>query len=137
MGLAAVDAAVTARLAALWTRCPVRTINGTDGDVPKKPAAFLSVEYPVMRSAQISFGSPGANVYRDDGAIRFVLSAVAGKGIKDPLVWIDELAALVRGKTFGGVKTFAPSPPVIDDQNDNGGYFLLTFAVPFEHDYLG
>lgn len=137
MGLSAILAAVSDRLAAEWTRCPVREPNAKNRNTPEADEPFVEVQYPVMISAGISIGEPGSNLYRDEGAIRLVLNVVRGKGIVEAAVWIDELRDLFRGKIFDGVRTFAPSPPVIDDRNDDGRYYLLSFAVPFEHDYLG
>ncbi|WCS27790.1 phage tail terminator-like protein [Methylobacterium sp. NMS14P] len=136
MGLSVVAKAVEDLLAASWDKCEVRGLNGDTG-TPIGGDAFLVVQYPVVRSERISFGSPGNNIYRDEGAFRLVLNIRRGDGIAEGLKWIDELSALFRGKTFDGVRTFAPSPSVIDDRNDEDGYFLLTTAVPFEHDYLG
>ncbi|MDP4024458.1 phage tail terminator-like protein [Methylobacterium sp. NEAU 140] len=137
MALAAVLAAVSGRLAAEWTRCPVRGPNAKSRNTPAADEPFVEVQYPVMTASRISIGAPGANRYRDEGAIRLVLNVVRGKGIDEAAAWIDELRALFRGKSFDGVCTFAPSPPVIDDRNDDGRYYLLSFAVPFEHDYFG
>lgn len=137
MALSAVSAAVEARLAAHWDRCPVRGPNAADGDTPLEERPFIEVQYPVSNASQITFGTPGANVFRDEGAIRLVLNVVRGKGVGEGLLWIDQLAALFRGKTFDGVQTFAPSQPAIDDRNDNGRYFLLSFSVPYQHDTLG
>ena len=137
MALSAVSAAVEARLAANWTRTPVRGLNESSGDTPTGSGPFLVVQYPVAQAEQITFGTPGSNVYRDSGAIRFVLNVRRGKGVIEPLTWIDELAALFRGKTFGGVRTYAPSQPVIDDRNEDGPYFALSFSVPFDHDVIG
>lgn len=137
MALSAVTAAVKARLDANWTRCPVRGLNARDGDTPADNGAFLVVQYPVASADQISIGAPGANVWRDEGVIRFVLSVETGSGTETALAWVDEIAALFRGKVFDGVRTFAPSPPAIDDQSDAGGWVILSFAVPYQHDILG
>ena len=136
MGLHAVATAVESRLATLWDRCEVRGLNA-DTSTPAEGGAFLVVQYPVVSSAQITFGTPGSNVWRDEGAFRLALYIRRGDGTDVGLQWIDELSALFRGKFFDGVRTFAPSPSVIDDRNDEDGYFLLATAVPFEHDFFG
>lgn len=134
MSLAAISAAVAARLTAQWSRCPVRGLNERDGDTPADNSPHLKVQYPVSRREQISMGAPGANVWRTEGAIRFVLNIRSGDGIDQGLAWIEELSGLFQGVVFGGVRTFAPSLPVIDDGNDDGLWFTLSFAVPFEFD---
>ncbi len=136
MALSVVCAAVEARLAAHWTRCPVRGLNARDAEPPADNSPFIEVQYPVSTSEQISTGAPGANVWRDEGAFRILLTVESGAGVKQALAWIDELAALFRGKVFDGVRTFAPSQPVLDDRNRAGGWFTLSFAVAYEHDFL-
>ncbi|KQT13992.1 hypothetical protein ASG40_19385 [Methylobacterium sp. Leaf399] len=137
MALSAVSAAVEARLAGGWDKCPIRTLNDLAGDTPLDDEPFIELQFPVSQSEQISTGSPGTNVYRDEGVIRFVLNEVRGQGMVRALAWVDELAALFRGKYFDGVRSYAPSQPVLDDRNDDGRYFRLSFAVPYEHDTLG
>ncbi|WP_244472262.1 phage tail terminator-like protein [Methylobacterium sp. Leaf108] len=129
--------AVAARLANNWTRCPVRGPNEADGRTPAAGTAFLVHQYPISISNQISIGSPGANVYREEGAIRLVLNVGRSKGAATASLWADELAALFRGRVFDGVRTYAPSSPAIDDRNDEGPYFTLSVTVPYEHDTLG
>jgi len=136
MALSAVSAAIEARLADNWTRCPVRGLNALDAEPPADNSAFIEVQYPVATSDQISMGAPGANVWRDEGAFRILLTIESGSGVTQALAWVDELAALFRGKVFDGVRTFAPTQPVLDDRNDAGGWFTLSFAVPYEHDII-
>lgn len=128
--------AVNARLASLWTSCPVRGLN-LEGDTPADGSAFLAVEYPIASSSQISIGSPGSNVYREIGAIRFVINVQRGDGLDGGSQMAKDLAALFRGKQFSGVNTWAPSSPVLDDRNDIGNYWKLTFAVPYYFDLIG
>ena len=89
-------------------------------------------------SGQGAILDPGNNVWRDDGAFRLVLHVERGGGIDDATVWADELAAIFRGKDLGGIiQTWAPSAPVTDDRNSAANYYVLSFAVPYWHDYLG
>ncbi|MDV2987009.1 UNVERIFIED_CONTAM: phage tail terminator-like protein [Methylobacteriaceae bacterium AG10] len=136
MPLKLVVDAVEARLTEGWTKCPVVGINLT-GNTPKDGSPFVQVSYPVANGEQLTVGAPGQNVYRETGAFRLVVNARRGRGVADGLAWADELAALFRGKEFGGIQTFAPSSPVIDDRNDEGNYFALSFAVPYQADILG
>ncbi|WP_342152320.1 phage tail terminator-like protein [Methylorubrum sp. SB2] len=140
MALSAVSAAVEGRLKA-WSgaqpgRPPVRGLNTQDAETPADNSAYLEVHYPVSTSEQISMGAPGANVWRDEGAFRVLLNVESGSGVVGALALVDEIAALFRGKNFDGVRCFAPSQPVIDDRNDAGGWFTLSFAVPYEHDII-
>lgn len=136
MPLKLVVDAVEGRLAANWKKCPVVGIN-LAGNVPNGPEPFVQVSYPVANGEQLTVGAPGENVYRETGAFRLVVNARRGKGVAEGLAWADELAALFRGQEFGGIQTFAPSSPAIDDRNDEGKYFVLSIAVPYHADILG
>lgn len=133
MACAAVMAAVRARLDANWTRCPVFYAN--EGmTAPADKGAFLSVQYPVATEEQKTVGAPGNNVFREAGVIRLVLSIPIGAGVDAYSVWLDELRALFRGKQFDHVTTWAPSGGVLDDRNDDGGYWMLSSAVEYYFD---
>lgn len=136
MASAAVVTAVEARLAANFTRCPVVSLNLL-GTAPDDGSPFLTVQYPVANGQQQSIGSPGANVWREDGAFRLILNIRRAQGVTEGMQWADELAALFRGKQFGGMSTWAPTSPVLDDSNDNGNYWVLSFVVPYYADILG
>lgn len=139
MARLAVISAVEARLAANWTLCPIIGGLSTDDRPPSIDGAvapFLAVQYPVANSEQLTFGAPGANFWREEGAIRLVIHVGRQDGATG-LAWADQLAALFRGKDFDGVQTFAPSSPAIDDRNDDGLYLQLSFAVPYHFDFIG
>ncbi|WP_029002724.1 phage tail terminator-like protein [Azorhizobium doebereinerae] len=134
MASGAVKAAVRARLADNWTRCEVFYPNGPEAEVPTGGTEFLSVQFPVSSEKQITVGTPGDNVFREEGGIRFVLSIPRDAGTEEYDPWMDELAALFRGKQFGVVTTYAPSSAVLDDRNADGAYFKLAIAVPYYAD---
>ncbi|KQO87336.1 hypothetical protein ASF33_02380 [Methylobacterium sp. Leaf92] len=136
MPLKLVVDAVEGRLAEGWDKCPVVGINLT-GNTPRDGSPFVQVSYPVANNEQLTVGAPGQNVYRETGAFRILINWKRGKPIGPGLEWADELAALFRGREFGGIQTFAPGSPVIDDRNDEGNYFALSFAVPYQADILG
>jgi len=131
MASAAVMAAVKSRLQANWSRCTVAYPN----ELTVLPAApFLAVQYPVASEEQITVGAPSNNVFREEGAIRLVLMVKPGTGTTTYAGWMDELRALFRGKQFDGGTTYAPSPDVLDDRNDDGAYWALSCAVPYKFD---
>lgn len=129
--------AVEARLGQGWQGAPVYGLNGRIGDTPKDRSPYVLVQYPYNTARQLTFGAPGANVWRDEGGIRFVIHVARGSGVAQGLAWAEEIADLFRGKEFGGVQTFAPSSPVIDDANENGNYFILSLVVPYQFDLIG
>lgn len=127
--------AVKARLAADWSGCPVFGPNERS-ERPDDASSFIDLEFPVAISQQITIGSPGSNTYREEGVFRLIIAAQRGAGADEGLTWAEQLGDLFRAKEFDGIRTFAPNPPVIDDRNDNGGYFLLSVAVPYQRDFL-
>jgi hypothetical protein len=142
MAQKAVMDAVAARLGNPWisgvdsASLPVFDPN-TTGQSPVDGSPFIEIQYPISNADQISIGSPGSQVFRDLGAIRFVLSIQRGSGVSQGMGWCDEIAALFRGKQFSGVNTWAPSSPVLDNSNDNGNYWIMSFAVPYYFDIIG
>lgn len=133
MASAAVLAAIRARLTANWTATPVIYPNESSA-TPGDAAAFLTVQFPVALGDQITVGAPGNNVFRDSGAIRFVLAVPIGSGLEQGLAWIDQLRTLFRSVKFASVTTYAPSPAVENNANDDGNYWVLSFSVPFYAD---
>lgn len=133
MASASVMAAVRARLASGWSHCPVVYPNEEE-QVPASAPAWLAVQYPVATEDQITVGAPGANVFREEGAIRFVLFIPRGAGVDDFAAWMDDLRALFRARQFSGVTTYAASPPVLDDRADAGKHWALSCAVPYQAD---
>lgn len=132
----AVADAVEARLAANWNTTPIFGIN-EQGMTPGDGSPFVAVQYPVQGENQLTLGSPGANHYREAGAFRVVVNEQRGIAAARALGWCDTLRALFRGQYFDGVQTFAPSPPVINDANDLGNYFQVSFAVPYRYYIVG
>jgi hypothetical protein len=119
-----------------WTDIPVIHPNETEAP-PIDGSPYVRVDYPLARSQQVSVGAPGANIWREEGVFRFVIYAQRGVDLDDGLVWAGSLAALFRGKNFDGVQTFAPSPPATNDESDNGNYYVLAVAVPYQFDLIG
>lgn len=136
MASAAVEAAVKARLEANFSHCP-RLYPNENTQPPADAAPFLLVQYPVANDEQISVGAPGANVYREEGTIRFVLAIPRGRGTSPWNGWLDEIRALFRGQKFSGINTWAPTSAVIDDRSDDGNYWSLSSSIPYYFDSLG
>lgn len=138
MASATVVTAVEARLASVWAHgdCPVVT-DPLAVDAPADASSFLKVQYPVAIEESMSVGSPGANVQRESGTIRFVIHARrTAAGIVTGRSYMDELRGLFRWKDFGGIRTQSASPPVEDNDSDAGNYFVLAAIVGYEYDIL-
>lgn len=121
-----------------WTAATIIGPNASDNEPPQDGSPYVQVDYPLSESRQLTIGSPGANVFREEGVFRLVIHAVRGAGVDAGLVWAAELAALFRNYDDGdGFRTFAPSPPTTDDDSESGNYYRLSIAVPYFYDIIG
>jgi len=136
-----VKQAVAARLAANWSATPIAGLN-QEGDAPVDGSAFIAVQYPVANEAHVGMAGVGQRTFRETGVIRIVISTPRGQGTDLGDSYADTLRALFRAQdfgasgSFGGVRCLAPSPPVEDDSNDHGNYYVQSFAVPYYADIL-
>jgi len=144
MASSAVISAVKSRVTANWNVTDPATSKASpfyglneESQTPSDGTAFLVVQFPVANAEQKSVGAPGAQVFREEGAIRFVLSIPRGQGIDYWLGQFETLLGQFRAVKFSGVNTWAPTSPVLDDGNDQGSYWRLTAAVPYYADTLG
>lgn len=128
--------AIKARLEGWDGGLPIVHPNETN-ESPADGSAYVRVDYPVSRSSQMSIGAPGANIWREEGVFRLVIYSTRGENLDEGLLIADSLASLFRGKNFDGVQTFAPSPPATNDDSDNGNYYILAVAVPYQFDLIG
>ena len=137
MPSAAVHTAVLQRALANWPHTPIRGINPESGQVPSDGSAFLELQFPLGTEQQMSIGAPGQNIWRETGAIRFVLALPAGTGVGLWLFNLDNFRAVFRGQEFDGVRTYDASPPIIRPEADDWAYTLVSFAVAYEFDAIG
>lgn len=131
-----VVAAVKAQLAT-WSRFAATTIDYQNETftTPSDGSTFLQVDFPIAASDQASLGAPGANKFRDTGAIRFIVNVEAGQGADTANTYAGELATLFRAKSLNsGVITYAPSPPVY--LGVDGNYASWSITVPYQYDHL-
>ncbi len=116
-----------------WPRASEITAN-TTGEPPADGSPWYVVQYPVGTEAHIGMASVGNRSFREMGTIRIVLSIPRGQGQGQGLAWLDELRALFRAAQFGGVTCFAASPPINNDANDQGAYWVLSSSIPYYFD---
>lgn len=138
MAHALVCDAVEAWLAAHWTHddVPIITPN-TDGGVPDDGGPFLKVDYPWCRTTQETFGAPGNNVHREVGGFRVVINARRGTGAADARHWSKEIETIFRSMSITEhLRCFSPSSDGDDSEND-GNYFVLAVAVPYQFNLFG
>lgn len=131
MPSAAVEAAFQARLVSSWASTPVLTDQSVDP--PPTANAFVVVQYPVENARHPVL----QRTYLEEGAARLVLNVRSGIQLSYGLGLADDLATLFRTVRFDGVETFAPSAPIINDQNDDGNWFELAVVVPYRYQFDG
>jgi hypothetical protein len=73
----------------------------------------------------------------EEGAARIVYNAQVSSGLPGPLAKADAIAAAFRGDRLivSGVEMFEPSPPIINDDNEEGNYFELAVIVPYRYQF--
>jgi len=125
----AVMEAVDARLDDGWDRCPILGEND-QGETPQDGSPFLIVQYPVGSSRRWSVSD---RLYRETGAIRFVIHTEIGEGKTKGAQWGDVLASLFRDRRFGGIRTQAPTPPT--EGIGDGNYHVTSLSVPYTRDF--
>lgn len=140
MALLAVVRAISNRVDLGFDGCARRDLN-VSGITDADNGAFVLVEYPVANSEQLSFGAPGQNIWREEGAFRVVIVEQRGVGVEGALAWADKLARLFRGiqilEPDCTIHCWAPSSPILDESNEDGSFFLVSFAVPYSADIIG
>lgn len=128
--------AVEARLSAGFTGCPV-FVENSNPDTPGDGSTFAVLQFPYSRSEQASIGSPDANWYREEGAFRIVLAVETGAGTHASRQLLETISALFRGKSFDGVRTYAPGSASSDDNSEDGAFFRLSIAIPYDFNITG
>lgn len=137
MASAPVMAGVGDRLTASWSHTPIRRPNDGTGTPPADGSAILDLEFPVGDEEQASIGSPGADIWRESGAARFVLWLPVGAGVDGWDIRLDDLRRAFRGKTLGEVRMRAATPPIPFGPDDSGAFNLFSFSVAYEFDLVG
>lgn len=120
-------------LADEWTRCPIIPENA-QSQTPVDGTPFLMVQFPFVTREQITFGTPGSNVFREEGAARMVLNIERGAGLIEGRQWAEELVAMFSGRDIGSVIIRDIDGPVTDDRNEDGNYFRLALAFGYQAD---
>jgi hypothetical protein len=122
--------AVEAFLAANWTTTPIIGVN-LQGEPPADGSPWLTVQYPTATETHIGMAAVGNRSFREEGTIRLVLSIRRGDGQSQGLAWMDTLRNLFRAAQFGGVTARTPSPPVNNDTNADGSFWVLSCSIPY------
>lgn len=134
MPSAAVEEVFRTRLEANWDTAD-GVILGSNG-VTKAPAdgsPFVIIQYPVAQNTR-----PMLTTKRfEEGAARIIYNAEVGSGLEDPLALADAIAAAFRGDRLivSHVEIFEPSPPMINDDNEDGNYCEFAVIIPYRYQF--
>lgn len=132
MASAAVKTAVEAQLQS-WSGLSAYPFVD-ENDVGNSPDdKFLTIEYPVANEDRINVGARPV-IFRETGAIRFVLHILNMSGLAAAVVTIDTLRDHFREQTLAGVDTFEAAPAAYDKSNRRGSFYEIAFVVTYRFD---
>ncbi|NGP18920.1 hypothetical protein [Devosia aurantiaca] len=147
---AGAKAAIRQRLVDLWTATPIAFQNEKpEGEWPPVDAdgfasdAWVLLEVEATRSAMRGAGSPGQQIWVDEGFIYVHVFVPTGSGDQMASQHATAIGELFRGAVFYRetpgcyVRTWAPRIDGGGSGDDNGNWFRITMSVPFEYWHLG
>lgn len=128
----AVDAAFKARIAANFTTIPTIGVNDRT-EPPSDGSSFVVIQYPVVNGDKPVLGRR----FFEEGAARIVVNAAKGPAETDAKdTWVPALATLFRDRDLGGgLETFTPSGPILNDANDDGQFVSYSLIVPYRYQF--
>ncbi|MBP2495384.1 hypothetical protein ABID82_002283 [Methylobacterium sp. PvP062] len=100
--------------------------NGA-GKAPKAPNPYFYVQFPVANSDRTTH----SRSYVEEGAARIVILAEVGSGTDWLARRAEEVERLFRSLKKNGIEFQTPTSPLMNDDNDNGNYFLASVVVPY------
>jgi hypothetical protein len=139
MAHADAQAAVKARMDATWVvdhpTIPVLYPNDPNPR-PRDGSPFVRVDFPLTREAEGSLGSPGSNLWRQEGVFRVLVYVAKGAGTDELNDWTAEIEGAFRGYTAAHFRCHGPYT-VTDEGAPDDPYFVAAVAVPYEADVFG
>lgn len=132
MPSAAVDTAFKARIAGNFTTIPTIGVSGVT-EPPPNGLSFVVLQYPVVNGVKPVLGRH----FFEEGAVRIVVNATRGPAENDAqTTWIPALASLFRDRKLGGgIETFTPSGPILNNMNDDGNFVSYSLIVPYRYQF--
>lgn len=129
---------VAAVLGTTWTATdgnilPVFVVNYQSA-APSDGGPFIEATFPVANPGGGSFGSPGSNLWREDGAFIIVINEKKSIASDRVMQWAEEIGALFRGKSFGLLETLDAT---INDWGPKANYYQLAVVVQYRFDKIG
>lgn len=130
MPSAAVEAAFRTRLQA-WGGTIVSPLFTSP---PENVTSFAVIQFPLANGEKPVLGRR----FFEEGAARIVVNITVETALPDALAIADTVAALFREVNLGGgVQTFVPSPPIINDSIASGNWVEYAVIVPYRYQFDG
>jgi hypothetical protein len=134
MPSAAVETVFRTRLAANWNTAH-GVIVGSNGvsEPPSDGAPFVLIHYPIVSANRTAL----TRKRQEEGAARIIWNVPKGWLPETTLPIADTISALFRGDKLivDRVEFLEPTPPIIDDDNDEGNYYELAVIVPYRYQF--
>lgn len=104
-------------------------------DLPTTLERWVGIQYLSSEENQISTGSPGNNVWREQGNISIHCAVASGLSTSVIRVVADNVQKLLRGAHIDGIVVPSVNPPVTreDVRAMQGNWYVL--SVVFEYYY--
>ena len=137
-------AAMQARFKASFNAAPVEYQNEDPPQLPWPPASTPYVYFEVIEAKTVmrGVGLPGNKTWLTAGHIFIHVFVVKGYGLTAHLALAGEAGEIFRAATFyngepgAKVVCFAPSVQGGDSSSDDGNWFGVTVAIPFEFYFI-
>ncbi|PZU87346.1 MAG: hypothetical protein DI527_18905 [Chelatococcus sp.] len=124
-----VEAAVEARLRALWSASPV-FVENTEAEPPADGSGYLMLQFPV---ADASRSAINERAYREEGAFRVVLHVPRDTGVQQIRDQGEAIAALFCDESFAGVNCRVPGPTFVGDAV--GALSWASVTIPYDFNF--
>lgn len=139
MASATPAAAIQDRFLTNWGDVTATFVGNPDDVTPPvdgnaNPLPFVVLEFPGAVASQWTIGDPGNNAWREDGAFMLHIGIPSGSGDAAARDFADQLAALFRGQSFGGVTCWECNPPTPGRRV--GNIAMFSFGTRYHYEYL-
>lgn len=142
-------AAIEARLAANWATTPIRKQNDATPvswpplDGSGNPSPWVQLEVLQNEAGLRAIGVPDSHLWLDRGTIYVHVFVPVSSGLTTAMQYAVQVGEIFRAAAFYDdgqgsiVRSWAPRVLGADSGSDDGLWFRVTTAIPFEFYYRG
>ena len=118
-----------AHLRAEWTHPEAHIFTPNERrDLTDLVSPFLVLQFQTAGHRRMNHDM----TFLEEGTVRIVIAVPAGHGARQLLIWGEEIALMFRERTIDGVEYGTPDSPILEDDNDDGAYYLASVLVPYQ-----